>query len=132
MPTPKDYLSRLIITGSDSVDEFVRRNPSASAAAERIHTMIENWIEFDDIRVANLHGKLAMAEAALSRAGKLLRSSSVYLNGVGPHEGLRRTNAQNEVISRARLYDTAAASVEAIREEIECGYAPTQRRYPGS
>ena len=118
MTTPKYYKSRLVITGSDSVDEFVKRHPGASAAEARIHAMIENWLEFDDIHQQNLQVQLAKAEEAHTRAGKLLRSAIA-----------RSANAQNEVLSRDKLYDIAGANVDAIREEIKHGYAPPQRRY---
>ena len=117
------------VTGSDTVDLFLERHENHQAAADRLEVMMENWMVFDDVRVRNTEVRVTKAEAALSRAGKLLRSATVHLCSVGPHEGCRRATAQMEVVSRAKLYDAAAAWLEKTQEEIECGYAPTQRRY---
>ena len=126
------YRSSINVGGSDTIDEFVFRHPNTQAAADRIEVMLENWIEFDNIRMANAGNTLFDAEKRLARAGKLLRQATVYLCSVGPHEGIRRSGAQNDVVARAKLYDAAAARVDGLKVEIECGYAPAQRRYLGS
>ena len=128
------------VTGSDTVELFLERHEDHQATADRLEVMMENWMVFDDVRKKNLQTRLAAAEKAHDRAevslNRAVERVAVHLDACPVANArdsyrfsTRRTQAQREIVERARILYSASRKVREIKKDIECGYAPTQRRY---
>ena len=125
MSKPDNYMAELTIGGSDSVDTFIDRFPNKQVAVDCIHTMLENWIEFDDMRRKNHQNNLDRAVTAEEKVkARLLdaqRKSRQYPGDPEYREGMTR-----EVLKQAQLFLLASKAVTAAQDALSAG-PPLQR-----
>lgn len=113
---------RLLITGCDSVDTLVARVGSERKAEALVHSMIINWIHFDDMR----KDKKAMQNEELKRARAALGASRVDL-AIAASKGASGSSLMNRVAHLGALeheYERLEQKVKGLPPCDYCGTMP--------